>query len=328
MSAVAAAIIGSVTAIGGGLIAAGGAKSAAKAQVQAAQDANAAQERMFEKQTALQEPFRQGGLTAQSRIFELLGLKDPNAQPSGGGANNPAAYGLTPVQIPNFGFGDYGGQSGGGAVYQDAQGNIVTDVAGYMAQHPLPASAGAPSADFGKYARDFGNQDFQQDPGYAFRQAEGQKALERSAAARGGLLSGGTLKGIQRFGQDLASQEYQNAFNRYQVNRSNQLNPLQSLMGSGQSATNTLTGAAGQQGQNQANNLMNAGAARASGYVGAANALGGALNSVGQAAASYPLMQAQINYLNRSPTGGTPPIYDNNMKYLNSNGGIPIGAGG
>jgi hypothetical protein len=45
------------------------------------------------------------------------------------------------------------------------------------------------------------------------------KALERSAAARGNLLSGSTLKGVQRFGQDLASQEYQNAFNRYQVER-------------------------------------------------------------------------------------------------------------
>jgi hypothetical protein len=99
--------------------------------------------------------------------------------------------------------------------------------------------------DFGTYARDFGMQDFQQDPGYEFRMSEGMKALERSAAARGGLLSGSMLKGIQRFGQDMGSQEYQNAFNRYQVNRSNQLNPLQSLMGSGQSATNTLTGAAG-----------------------------------------------------------------------------------
>ena len=63
----------------------------------------------------------------------------------------------------------------------------------------------------------FGMQQFQADPGYGFRMSEGMKALERSAAARGGLLSGATLKGIQRFGQDLASQEYTNAFNRYQT---------------------------------------------------------------------------------------------------------------
>jgi hypothetical protein len=130
------------------------------------------------------------------------------------------------------------------------------------------------------------------------------KALERSAAARGGLLSGGTLKGIQRFGQDLASQEYGNAFNRYQIERSARLNPLQSLMGSGQSATNVMTGNIGQSGQNEQGNILGAGQARASGYVGQANALGGALSSIGQAAASYPLLQAQIGYYNRESPGG------------------------
>lgn len=233
MGLAAAAGIGAVASIGGGLIAAGGAKKAANAQAAAAESANAAQERMFNKQLSLQEPFRQGGITAQNRIQELLGL-------------------------------------GGNAA----------------------------AADYGKYARDFGTADFQADPGYAFRQAEGMKALERSAAARGGLMSGSAMKGIQRFGQDLASQEYSNAFNRYQVNRSNQLNPLQSLMGSGQSATNMMTGAAGQAGQNQASNIYNAGAARASGYVGGANALGGALASAGQAVSNIPMLQAQTNYMN------------------------------
>lgn len=54
----------------------------------------------------------------------------------------------------------------------------------------------------------------QMDPGYGFRLGEGMKALERSAAARGGLLSGATMKGLQRYGQDLASQEYGQAYNR------------------------------------------------------------------------------------------------------------------
>jgi len=75
-------------------------------------------------------------------------------------------------------------------------------------------------------------------------------------------------------------------------------------MGSGQSATNVMTSAAGQMGQNEASNLYNAGAARASGYVGSANALGGALSSIGQMAVSYPLYQAQIGGLNRMGTGG------------------------
>jgi hypothetical protein len=141
---------------------------------------------------------------------------------------------------------------------------------------------GTTSADYGKYGRDFGMQDFQEDPGYQFRLSEGLKALDQQAAARGGLISGAALKASQRYGQNAASDEYQNAFNRYQVNRSNQLNPLQALAGQAQSATNTL-GQASQNYANQGSNvLQNAGNARASGYVGQANALtdalGGALN--------------------------------------------------
>lgn len=235
---VAAAVIGGVAALGGGAIAAGGAKKAGKIQAQAAQDANAAQERMFQKQMELQEPFRQGGLTAQNEIMQLLGIGGDKA-----------------------------------------------------------------AAGYGSLGKSFGTEQFQQDPGYAFRQSEGMKALERSAAARGNLLSGSTLKGVQRFGQDLASQEYQNAFNRYQVERSAKLNPLQSLMGSGQSATNVLTGAAGQMGQNEASNLYNAGQARASGYVGQANALSNALGQVAGIASNYPTQNALIGYYNRGAAG-------------------------
>jgi hypothetical protein len=166
---------------------------------------------------------------------------------------------------------------------------------------------------YGSMTKQFGMDQFQQDPGYAFRQSEGMKALERSAAARGNLLSGSTMKGVQRFGQDLASQEYQNAFNRYQVERAARLNPLQSLMGSGQSAANVMTSAAGNLGQGLAGSELAAGQARASGYVGQANALSGALQGIGQAAASFPMYQSQINYNNamataarRGDTGGTP----------------------
>jgi hypothetical protein len=155
---------------------------------------------------------------------------------------------------------------------------------------------------YGSLARPFGQQDFEQDPGYAFRQAEGMRALERSAAARGNLLSGNTMKGIQRFGQDLASQEYGNAFNRFQIERAARLNPLQSLMGAGQSAANVMTGATGQAGQNIGQMQLGAGQARASGYVGSANALAGALQGIGSAAASFPLYQAQIGALNRMGT--------------------------
>ena len=130
-----------------------------------------------------------------------------------------------------------------------------------------------------------GMQQFQQDPGYAFRMSEGMKALDRSAASRGGLLSGATLKGIQRFGQDLGSQEYQNAFNRYQAERTARLQPLQSLAGVGQTSAQSLGGAAGAYGANAGNIMMTGGAnaanaalsqgnIRASQYGGYGNALG------------------------------------------------------
>ena len=157
------------------------------------------------------------------------------------------------------------------------------------------------SPDYGKYARDFSMADYQADPGYGFRMSEGMKAIERSAAARGGLLSGATLKGIQRFGQDTASNEYLNAFNRYQTNRANQLNPLQSLYGGGQSSANVLSNAAGQTGQGMANAAMAGGQANASGYMNMASALNQGLST-----GANLYMQGQylggVNELNRART--------------------------
>jgi hypothetical protein len=132
---------------------------------------------------------------------------------------------------------------------------------------------------FGKYGRDFGMSDFQQDPGYAFRLAEGQKTLDRQAAARGGLISGGALKAATRYGQDMGSQEYQNAFNRYQTNRSNQLAPLGSLLSSGQAAASNTAAAAGNYGTQAGGNITGAGAATAAGQVGSTNAFTNALSS-------------------------------------------------
>ena len=114
---------------------------------------------------------------------------------------------------------------------------------------------------------------FQTDPGYAFRLSEGMKALDRTAAARGGLLSGATLKGAQRFNQDLASQEYQNAYNRYNTDYNMRLGPLQTLAGYGQGATNNLAGATNTYGANQAETLANRGNIGASSYLNATDAI-------------------------------------------------------
>lgn len=181
--------------IGSSLLGANAAGNAADTQAAASAASTAAQERMFDKQVALQEPWRKAGEEALNKLVPLTDYKK------------------------------------------------------------------------------FGMDQFTEDPGYAFRLSEGQKALERSAAARGGLISGGALKAATRFGQDMGSQEYTNAFNRYQTERAAQLQPLQSLAGVGQTSANTLSNAASNLGAAEGANITNAGAARASGYVGQTNAL-------------------------------------------------------
>ena len=144
----------------------------------------------------------------------------------------------------------------------------------------------------------FGMNQFNADPGYAFRLAEGQKALERSAAARGGLISGGALKAATRFGQDMGSQEYTNAFNRYQTERAARLQPLQSLAGVGQTAANTMGQNAGTYGTNVGNLMTSGAAASAAGTIGQANAFTGGLSTY----LNYNQGNNLVNALNRTPT--------------------------
>lgn len=252
MAGITAAIIGGIGAIGAAGIGAYAAnqaskaqKSAANAQAGVANQQMAMQKQMFEKQLALQEPFRQAGLTAQNRLLTYLGLP--------GGEQGP---------------------------------------------------------DFGVYNRDFGMSDFKTDPGYAFRMSEGMKALERSAAARGGLLSGATLKGAERFGQGLASDEYQNAFNRYYAERQARLNPLQAFLGQGQMATNQMGSAAANTAQGMANTYGqmaqaagNLGQARASGYVGMGNAAMGGFQGLGNIANQYATNQMLMSMYNPAKAG-------------------------
>jgi hypothetical protein len=175
--------------------------------------------------------------------------------------------------------------------------------AGLSAQNRLLDYMGLTPGAGGKYTKDFSMQDFQQDPGYAFRMSEGMKALDRTAAARGGLLSGAALRGATRFGQDMASQEYTNAFNRYQTNRANQLNPLQSLMGAGQTAAGNVASAGQNYATNAGQNYMNAANARASGYVGSANAWSNALGNVANTYSQNQLMNRMF------PQGGATAGY-------------------
>jgi hypothetical protein len=138
-----------------------------------------------------------------------------------------------------------------------------------------------------------GNFDVRNTPGYQFRLDEGLKALDRSAAARGGLLSGATLKGAQRYGQDYASNEYTNAYNR-----------TANLAGVGQTAANNLGSYGQAYATNVGNSLADAANARASGYVGSANAISNAFGGVSNAFTNYNLMRALNNPTYTASTGG------------------------
>lgn len=141
----------------------------------------------------------------------------------------------------------------------------------------------------GNLVKPFSMADYQADPGYGFRMSEGMKALDRSAASRGGLLSGATMKGAERYGQDLASQEYSNAYNRYVGNQATQRNALAGLTGFAPTAAQQIGAAgtnyantAGNLGINTATNYANAdltsAAARQSAYAGAGGAFNEAFN--------------------------------------------------
>jgi hypothetical protein len=158
---------------------------------------------------------------------------------------------------------------------------------------------GTGTKDGGEFNRNFTLADFQQDPGYDFRMSEGQKALERSASARGGLQGGGTLKALTRYGQDYASNEYGNAYNRFN-NNTTRFNRLASLAQVGQTANSTIAQAGQANANNASSNALAAGNARASGYVGTANAINSGLNN------SMSLYTMNQMFLNRSALAKDP----------------------
>ena len=207
---------------------------------------------------------------------QMYGQTKANYQPyvdAGAGGLNALQYGL-----------GTGGTANGSGV---GQGSLLTPYQGFEAPTGLT---------------------MQNDPGYQARLQLGTDAIQRSAAARGGLVTGGTAKALNSYGQDYASNEYGNVYNRalqgYQTNASNyytgqgnQYNRLSALANQGQNAvgslgqlgqesSNNVTGNLLQTGQNVAQQYNNVGAANASGYAGSANAwnsaIGGATNSLNQ----------------------------------------------
>lgn len=146
-----------------------------------------------------------------------------------------------------------------------------------------------------------GNIDLMKDPSYQFRLKQGVDALDMSAASKGMLRSGAQEKAIEQYGQDLASQEYGNAFSRalqvnqtnnadelnaVQVNNASNLNALNlisgelnnefnrtaSVAGAGQTANNTVANAAQNMGAAVGQSTLNTGNALATNAINQGNA--------------------------------------------------------
>ena len=173
-------------------------------------------------------------------------------------------------------------------------------------------------ADFGKLAKGFEEKfvapteaDMMQEPGYAWRVKQGRDIIEGAAAAKGNLLTGGTAKALTRYGQDFASNEYSNVYNRSMqeyMNRfnisniedTNLYNRLSGVAGVGERAAGALTGAGLRSVEDRTQTAMlgterenqysqNAALARASGYLTGGNLWGGAVQNIGQLVATKGL---------------------------------------
>jgi len=241
---VAAAVVGAAVVGGGASIVAG--NKAAGATKDAAAQSAAIQKYQYDTTRADYAPYRQVGYSALDKLAQISGLP---------------------------GNDDYG-------AYARANSDIVAD---YNSNPGIDKTQFRTLADYGRYHYDtYGKGEgrtmptaaasdpfagFTTSPGYLFRLQEGQKAIERSAAARGGLYSGATMKALDAHAQGVASDEFNNYVGR-----------LQSLAGVGQSATGS-TAAAGQNYANGASQAaQQAGAARASAYANTGNAINSAVS--------------------------------------------------
>jgi hypothetical protein len=306
--------VGGATSIIGGAMGSDAAESAADTQAGSAAQAMRLQKQIYDQNRADLAPWRDAGGAAVGKLAQLLGLSTGGA--AGGGMSpitsasqlyddsgdiwrpNKELYDKSPEyrnawdQWYQWHNQYYGGppRTSGGSTFsgvgnsgqpmqktladfgfnQDAYNQSLTD----------QQAAAEADPEFGSLMRDFGISDFEKDPGYDFRMAEGAKALERSASARGGVLSGRALKEMARYGQDYASNEYDKAYNRFQTNRGTKYNMLSGLSGTGQIATNTGVAAGQNYGNTVSDLLTQIGNVKAAGQVGSSNAWSTGLNNI------------------------------------------------
>lgn len=263
--------------IGSGLIQSDAAGDAAEMQAQAAQQANQLQEAMWRQQLKANAPWQQAGRGALNGAGGLMKRLNPTTYQFNQDERN--AFQTNRMnQVRN----EFKGKT-------DAEYQSMVDAS--WKQHE--AAMNQQQMENGEYevdpelTRSFTMADYQQDPGFDFRMKQGQKALERSAAARGGLRSGATLKALTQYGQDFASNEYGKAYDRFNQNQGNRFNRLSSIAGFGSTA-NAQNAAASQNYANQSGaNTMASGDSQAAARISQGKIWGDTLSNLGKMGMDY-----------------------------------------
>jgi len=129
-------------------------------------------------------------------------------------------------------------------------------------------------------------------PNYQFGLSQGMGALNSQLNAAGGLVGGNAIQGAQQFAQGYAGTSLADAFNQYQVNRSNVASNINAGAAMGQQANVTTANAATGSSANASNVLSSIGNAQAASTMAAGNAWGNAANSISNYAMLYGLKKA------------------------------------
>lgn len=150
---------------------------------------------------------------------------------------------------------------------------------------------------YGSFTQPFDVEQFYNyaDPGYAFELQQGTQALQNSAAAGSGALTGSALKDLLGYSQNFARTGYNDAFNRYQTQQGNIYSRLFDLARLGQNSAAGVGTTGAQLAGNAGSFYSNAGAASGAGLVGAGNNLSSGLTN-------YWLMK---NFQPQTPAGAT-----------------------
>jgi len=304
------------------------ASTAAQTQANAANRATELQQQNYQSNWSAQAPYRSAGYNALAQLQWLMGMQ-PSAY-SLGQTVGTSATGLTPSAIGNLERAEASGIDPSligdlQAIYAKWDAEDAAK-AGQQQASISPSEAGfVPTGQFGSLNQTFNADSLKNDPGYQYRMDEANKALQRSAAAKGGLLSGGTLRGLSSLNQNLASQEYQNAYNRFSNDQTTRYNRLANLAGLGQTATN-MTGQLGQASTNAISDYMTQAAnANAAGTLGKASAwnsgIQSAINGINNYNTWNQLMGNNSSNSNQNSYDlGSGSIYDPNSNSVNVTG--------